>query len=183
MTDPAIPQSPFLPGTKIQFAYIHELADWLLECSTEVGECRICHLAPNAKGYSSVSIGRAIKLRAHRVVFFSKREYVCDDIMVLHFCDVRNCIEPKHLFKGTAQDNTDDMIAKGRKKSDPEVGRRRRKLTWLVIKPLYEQGLDRYEIAKRIGASPSTVWNYISAKGSYSAISVSSGDEDAVCVG
>jgi len=26
-------QSPFLPGTNIQFAYIRELADWLVDCN------------------------------------------------------------------------------------------------------------------------------------------------------
>lgn len=35
-------------------------------------------------------------------------------VMVLHKCDYRRCINPSHLFLGTAQDNTNDMIAKGR---------------------------------------------------------------------
>lgn len=34
--------------------------------------------------------------------------------MVLHRCDVRGCVNPKHLFLGTAKDNTSDMLRRNR---------------------------------------------------------------------
>jgi hypothetical protein len=35
-------------------------------------------------------------------------------MLILHKCDVRGCVNPDHLFLGTAKDNTRDMMTKGR---------------------------------------------------------------------
>src|SRR5258707_545503 len=39
---------------------------------------------------------------------------ITDGLWVLHRCDNRKCVRPDHLFLGTAEDNTQDSIAKGR---------------------------------------------------------------------
>jgi len=38
----------------------------------------------------------------------------CGGMLVCHHCDNKRCINPDHLFVGTAKDNTVDMIKKGR---------------------------------------------------------------------
>ena len=50
---------------------------------------------------------------SHRVVYESLVGPIGGKL-VLHRCDVRNCVNPDHLFLGTNKDNTTDMIAKGR---------------------------------------------------------------------
>ena len=52
---------------------------------------------------------------AHRVswtIFFGE---IPIELKVLHKCDVRNCVNPEHLFLGTQKENVHDMIKKGRR--------------------------------------------------------------------
>jgi len=51
---------------------------------------------------------------AHRVAWELARGPIPDELMVLHRCDHPWCVNVEHLFLGTAQDNIDDMISKGR---------------------------------------------------------------------
>lgn len=62
---------------------------------------------------------------AHRVAWVLERGPIPVGMFVCHTCDVRDCINPDHLFLGTAEDNSRDMVAKGRSlKGDLSVPRR-----------------------------------------------------------
>ena len=56
--------------------------------------------------------------KAHRVswVLCHKSE-VPEGMLVCHHCDNPKCVNPSHLFLGTAKDNADDMMRKGRGRS------------------------------------------------------------------
>src|SRR6185295_5598152 len=65
------------------------------------------------KGYGYMQIKRR-KFVASRVVYFLLYGVDPGELNVLHRCDNPPCVTKEHLFLGTTQDNSDDMVAKGR---------------------------------------------------------------------
>lgn len=51
---------------------------------------------------------------AHRVSYQQSFGEIAPGLLVCHTCDVRNCVNPDHLFLGTNLDNINDMLKKGR---------------------------------------------------------------------
>ena len=83
-----------------------------------------------------------------------------DDLWVLHHCDNRACVNPKHLWLGTPADNMADMARKNRKVvrigedshfaklSESEV---------LEIRALHHLGLSSSELAAKFNVCSSCV--------------------------
>lgn len=69
--------------------------------------------ALDPKGYGRAYDPRRGSIFAHRLSLMEKVGDI-GDLYALHKCDQPSCVNPDHLFPGTAQDNTDDMIRKGR---------------------------------------------------------------------
>jgi hypothetical protein len=65
-------------------------------------------------GYGAFLVKRNPHARAHRWAWMLFRGPIPIGLFVLHKCDVRRCVNPDHLFLGTARDNTTDAINKGR---------------------------------------------------------------------
>jgi len=77
----------------------------------------------NEKGYGCVR-RRKIKpemIKAHRYSYYLKNGHFPVNFCC-HHCDVPACVNPEHLFDGTASDNMQDMISKGRKVSPCSKG-------------------------------------------------------------
>lgn len=73
-----------------------------------------CWLWTGAHGrYGNLSVNKR-HMDAHRFSWLLHRGQIPDGMRVLHSCDVSLCVNPEHLFLGTAKDNTRDMLAKGR---------------------------------------------------------------------
>ena len=58
-------------------------------------------------------------IRAHRFIYELVYGAIPKNLCVLHRCDVRNCVNPKHLWLGTLGDNNRDTFSKGR---NPNAG-------------------------------------------------------------
>jgi len=52
---------------------------------------------------------------AHRLIYHLLIGPIPDGASLLHACDRPECVSPHHLRPGTAQENYDDMVAKGRR--------------------------------------------------------------------
>lgn len=59
---------------------------------------------------------------AHRASFNIFNGPITPGSQVLHTCDNPKCVNPKHLFLGTNQDNVNDKMAKGRHVATPVYG-------------------------------------------------------------
>ncbi len=84
-----------------------------------------------------------------------------EGMFVCHHCDNPPCVNPKHLFVGTARDNMLDKMRKGRQgncgSSHQGVRNGRAKLTLVEVESircLGAQGATQLEIARLFGISP-----------------------------
>lgn len=98
--------------------------------------------------------------KAHRVAWLLERGPIPRGKYVLHECDMRGCVRPRHLWLGTYLDNLRDCMAKGRFK--PTVGEinGNAKLSWKDVKEIRVQcqdGVPTVEISSKFGVSPSTI--------------------------
>lgn len=67
------------------------------------------------RGYPQICYKKK-QYKGHRLVLFLIDEVFENDKMCLHKCDNPKCLNPNHLYWGTAKDNAIDMYSRGRRK-------------------------------------------------------------------
>lgn len=82
----------------------------------ELGPCWVWTGGVTGNGYGAFWINRGQE-GSHRMAWMFQQGEIPAGLSVLHKCDNPLCVRSTHLFLGTVQDNSNDMVRKGRSAS------------------------------------------------------------------
>jgi predicted XRE-type DNA-binding protein len=102
-------------------------------------------------------------LLAHRYSFELHKGHNPEGLFICHHCDTPACVNPEHLYAGTAQDNSDDMKNRNRYRKN----RINIKITQDIadtIRELYSLGESQKNLAKLYHITQSSVSKIIVGK-------------------
>jgi hypothetical protein len=105
-------------------------------------------LGTNTDGYGLFRVNGKMA-RCNRIVYEWYVEDIDDNLCVLHKCDNHSCCNPNHLFKGTDQDNMDDMSRKFRSITLSKD------LLEKILEEYSRGGISYYTLGKKYGVSSS----------------------------
>jgi hypothetical protein len=131
------------------------------------GDCWIWQRGIFVKdGYGQTQINKK-KYRTHRLSYLVFNNIDPGKMYVCHTCDNRLCVNPKHLWLGTAKENTKDSIEKGRSallKGEDSYSSFLTEKEVKEIKELFKKGVFQKEIALLYGVTQSNISCIFSGK-------------------
>jgi hypothetical protein len=144
---------PDAPGPIHTPVKVRPLADrfWShVEKLADNDACWLWRASMGRGGYGQITVHLATGKRpvlAHRISWELAHGPVPGTLWVLHRCDNPRCVNPAHLFLGTAADNAADMAIKRRSTAriPDEVVR--------LVRRARDEGISQPEVARRYGVS------------------------------
>ena len=134
------------------------------------GGDRACHLwrgHTNTTGYGLVQgcdRYEAFSFLAHRIAWALDRQAEPGEGVVRHSCDTPRCCNPRHLLIGDHQDNTRDMIERGRSRFVSTGRPRNRKREAEAWRLRYEERMPVAQIVEALGVHRATVSRWLNGK-------------------
>ncbi len=102
------------------------------------------------RGYGQFGTQVGVKL-AHRISYFLEHGFLPTDKLILHSCDNPSCVNPKHLWAGTYQDNMTDMSLKKRGKGPEKINQE-------IANKVRSSNLSCVKLSKQYGICATQVW-------------------------
>jgi hypothetical protein len=124
-------------------------------------------------GYGQAPRYKNKSTRAHRISWMLFNGNIPKDMLVLHKCDNKKCVNPKHLFIGTQKDNIRDMMNKGRDNFYPlfkngygisgesSTSKLTKKEVAYIRKEYTEKKITPKELSKKYNISRSAIYKVI----------------------
>jgi len=127
--------------------------------------CWIWQAYLHKSGYGVQTINNE-PLYAHRVSHRIHKGGIPEDKYVLHNCDVKECVNPEHLYLGTQKENVQDAIERGNFVEAQNSGEENaRKLTWddvNMIRYYYENDIfTGYELTDMYPVSEAFIYEIL----------------------
>lgn len=136
-----------------------------------VGECWEYQGRKDKDGYGILSEKSFGSQRAHRASFIAFKGEIKEGYMICHTCDNPPCINPDHLYQGTAKDNARDMLERGlfpigenKKKGSAGEKNSHAKLTEKEVKEIRISRNPIPYLSKKYRVSESSIRNIILGK-------------------
>lgn len=117
------------------------------------GACWLWLGRKHQKGY-----GMFGNRKAHHVAYEIEHGPVPKGLWVLHTCDNRWCVNPSHIYAGTATDNNRDTVRRGRHVVSRGEANGRSTIPESVVEEIRHSLEVPAIIAKRLGVSESAVF-------------------------
>jgi hypothetical protein len=122
------------------------------------GDCIVWTGPIDKGGYGRVWFNQKSGYAAHRAAYVLTHGDIPAGLGILHTCDNRKCVNPEHLYAGTAKDNMRDCIDRKRTAAGESHGMAKLSADNIVeIRRLIVCGERLVDIAERFSVSPSTV--------------------------
>lgn len=118
-------------------------------------ECWEWKACINKRGYGFFMLGRT-SVVAYKCAWYFVKGDVPEGLLLRHTCDNTKCCNPYHLIPGTVQDNSDDMVSRGRSMKgvkNPLAKLDDQKVREIRLKGLYKKQTElsqEYGVTRRV---------------------------------